>query len=811
VVPATGIRLGRGGVAGLRCVRCVSKLSRIVWQALFAAVICESLAGCAAKDGFSFPAADILDTIRNTDLSARAPAPDRPTGQPGQAGRPLIVPGSPVEAASPGSNGVAPGGPPVVTSAAGVEFNFDNADIQTVARTLVGDTLGLAYVIDPRVQGAVTFASAGPIARKDVLPIFESVLRMSSAAVIHEGSLLKIVPIPDAAGAGANAAGAGQPGFGVTIVPLRYTSAASVARLAENFLTRPGAIRADPARNLLLVQGTSIERQSALDVIAGFDVEWMRGQSVGVYPLKSTTPEIMIQELDRIFQTGENGQGQGAIQFQAISRLNAVLAVAKSQRSLDQVTQWVRRLDRSDPNGITVRTYRLRYANAQQAAKILSDIFLGRSGASAETPASQVAPGVAAGQSRLDSLGSGTFERGTTSGATTQSAVATNQGTPATGTGSRAGDFEGFSTRQGNDTDSGTSPSTGGNGRALLQNVRITADPAANAIVIYSNQEDFRVIERALRDIDRPRLQVAIDATVAEVTLTDDLQYGVQHFFTSGDVGLASDKGSSLLSNSAPTSSSAASTTTSTTSSAAQTVAQTIQTAFLQRVLPGYNLLLGPEAQPRVILSALSTITDVKVLSSPSLVVIDNQPAVLEVGNQIPVTTSTATLLTNPNTPVVNTIEMRATGVILKVLPRVHANGLVQLEIEQEISNVVNPDQQTLTPTISQRRIHSTVAVTSGQTVLLGGLISEQQDKSVAGIPGLNQIKYLGDLFGSTSKNRTRSEIIVFIRPMVIRNGVDAQGVAQEFRQRLESMRGPQSFIESKDPPPAPRPPARRN
>jgi general secretion pathway protein D len=782
---------------------------RVVRQVLFAAAICESLAGCAAKDGFSFPAADILDSIRNTDLSARAPAPDRPAGPPGQAGRPLIVPGSATDTASPGSTGVPPGGPPVVTTAAGVEFNFDNADIQTVSRTLLGDTLGLAYVIDPRVQGAVTFASAGPIARKDVLPIFESVLRMSNAAVIREGSLLKIVPIPEAAGAGAVAAGAGQPGFGVTIVPLRYTSAASVARLAENFLTRPGAIRADPARNLVLVQGTGVERQSALEVIAGFDLEWMRGQSVGVYPLKSTTPEIMIQELDRIFQTGENGQGQGAIQFQAISRLNAVLVVAKSQRSLDQVTQWVRRLDRSDPNGITVRTYRLRYANAQQAAKILSDIFLGRSGASAETPGSQIAPGVAAGQSRLDSLGSGSFERGTTNAATTQSAVATNQGTPATGTGSRAGDFEGFSSRQGSDTDNGASASTGGTGRPLLQNVRITADPAANAIVIYSNQEDFRVIERALRDIDRPRLQVAIDATVAEVTLTDDLQYGVQHFFTSRDVGLGHDNGSSLLSNSAPTSSS--STAGTTTSPAAQTVAQTIQTAFLQRVLPGYNLLLGPEAQPRVILSALSTITDVKVLSSPSLVVIDNQPAVLEVGNQIPVTTSTATLLTNPNTPVVNTIEMRATGVILKVLPRVHANGLVQLEIEQEISNVVNPDQQTLTPTISQRRIHSTVAVTSGQTVLLGGLISEQQDKSVAGIPGLNQIKYLGDLFGNTSRNRMRSEIIVFIRPMVIRNGVDAQGVAEEFRQRLETMRGPQSFIESKDPAPAPRPPTRRN
>jgi general secretion pathway protein D len=347
----------------------------------------------------------------------------------------------------------------------------------------------------------------------------------------------------------------------------------------------------------------------------------------------------------------------------------------------------------------------------------------------------------------------------------------------------------------------------------VFQNVRITADPSANSIVIYSNQEDYRTIERALRDLDRPRLQVAIDATVAEVTLTDDLQYGVQHFFTSGDVGMAPDKGSvGLFPAGAPATSAATTTTTTTpstttgTTTPAQAVAQTVQAAFLQRVLPGFNLLLGPEAQPRVILSALSTITDVKVLSSPSLVVIDNQPAVLEVGDQIPVTTSSATLLTNPNTPVVNTIEMRSTGVILKVLPHIHSNGSVQLEIEQEISNVVNPGQQTLTPTISQRRIHLTVAVTSGQTVLLGGLISEEQDQSKSGIPGLNEIKYLGDIFGNTSKSRHRTEIIVFIRPMVIRNGVDAKSVTEEFRERLETMRSPRSFIEGKDISPAPAP-----
>ena len=780
--------------------------SRISLRVCVAAAICNALIGCSAKDTYSFPAHDILDGIRGADLGARAPAPADPQGSGPAAARPLLVPGADADPAGAGARGrIVEAAPGVVANGAGVEFNFEGADIATVARSLLGDTLGVPFVVDPRVQGSVTFASTGPIARKDVLPILESILRMSGAAVVREGSLVKIVPIPEAAGIGTASFGASQPGFGVSIVPLRFTSATSVARMAENFLSRPGAIRADQARNLLLVQGTSLERQSALDVIATFDVEWLRDQSVGVFPLKSTTPETMIAELEKLFQAGENGQGQGAVQFQPISRMNAVMVVAKSSKTLDRVTQWVRRLDRSDTTGNALRTYRLRYGNAQQVAKVLSDIFVGKGGGAGETPAAQLAPGVAATQSRLDSLG-GTGNLGAGNANAGAGANGGGQGISVGGNtgragGSAGGDLTGFGGQREGEADNGGA--AGNIGRGVFQSVRITADPSANSIVIYSNQEDYRAIERALREIDRPRLQVAIDATVAEVTLTDQLQYGVQHFFTSSDFGAAADKGSVGL---FPATAPATSATTSSSTPNALTIAQT---AFLQRVLPGFNLLLGPEAQPRVILSALSTITDVKVLSSPSLVVVDNQPAVLEVGNQIPVTTSTATLLSNSNTPVVNTIEMRATGVILKVLPRVHANGLVQLEIEQEISNVVNPGQQTLTPTIAQRRIHSTVAVTSGQTVLLGGLISEEQDNSKEGIPGLNQIKYLGDLLGNTSKSRNRQEIIVFIRPVVVRNGVDQQAVTQEFRERLETMRAPREFIEGKDA--APRPPGRRN
>jgi general secretion pathway protein D len=446
-------------------------------------------------------------------------------------------------------------------------------------------------------------------------------------------------------------------------------------------------------------------------------------------------------------------------------------AVSKNPKLLAETTQWVQRLDRSDTTGTTLRTYRLKHGSATRVAKILNDIFVGqRSAATVDQPANQIAPGTESAQSRLDSL-----DRGRTaaarSGSGAQSASASRGSSPI------AAAFEAFSDRKDteDDTSGAASATAGGNApRGTFQNVRITADAANNSIVVYSNQEDYRVIERALRDVDRPRLQVAIEATVAEVTLTDGLQYGIQYFLTSKDVGLASDKGSvGLL-------------------GAAQSAAQS---ALLSRVTPGLNVLLGSEALPRVILNALATITDVKVLSSPSVVALDNQPALLQVGDEIPVTTSTATLLSNSNTPVVNTIEMRNTGVILKVLPHVNANGTIQLEVDQEISNVVNPDQQTLTPTISQRRVHSTVAVTSGQTVLLAGLISEREQQSRSGIPGLRDIKFLGDLFGNTTGTKQRSEIIIFIKTRLIRNSMDAGAVTEEFREKLQMMRSARTVV----------------
>ena len=238
----------------------------------------------------------------------------------------------------------------------------------------------------------------------------------------------------------------------------------------------------------------------------------------------------------------------------------------------------------------------------------------------------------------------------------------------------------------------------------------------------------------------------------------------MQFFLKSQDIGAGTDKGSGLFSTGA--------------------------SQILARTLPGFNFLLGTELEPRLILDALHTVSDVKVLSTPSVVVLDNQVATLQVGDQVPVATASATVLTGTGAPVVNTIDYRNTGVILRVVPRINANGNVLLDVEQEISNVAAGSAGSLTPTVSQRRVKSSIAVASGQTVLLAGLISETTQKNRSGIPLVDQLGELGKLIGSNSKQAQRTELIIFIRPQIIRDGVDAMRIAEELRTKLKGRLG---------------------
>jgi general secretion pathway protein D len=715
---------------------------------------------------------DAVDRVRQADLQPRFPAPSEGANT-GAAGGPRATSyygSAPVEAAAP---------VPTPNGGEGYELNFENTPVVTVAKVILGDILGTGYTIDPRVQGTVTLTSGHPVPKSDVLYVLESALRTSNVALVRERTGYRLVPAPEAVGsAGVDPRRDPEAGYGITVIPLQYVSVQTVTKLLDSFAAKPGAIRADQSRNLLLVQGTAGDRRAALDTVLSFDRDWMRGQSVGIYPIRNTTPEPVMTELEKIIDSGEGGLNQTLVKLQPIARMNAILVVSKKPELLRAVATWINRLDNSETRSTGVKVYRVRYGDARQIARLLNDIFLGSGGGAIDTAANQIAPGAGlSGMSTFDRL-TGASQGSTGVGGSptppTQAPVGTGfggsglvgpGGTPSPTTG--GGPIRGAGTETpavpantlAPGAAAGGGPGGPGGTGAILPGVRITADVVNNALLIYANQENYRIIERAILQLDRPLLQVAIDLTIAEVTLNDKLGYGVQTLLTSANLGLPSGTGQAI--NTA--------------------IAQPLVQAF-----PGANILVGTLANPQIIINALHNYTDVKVLSNPSLVVLDHQVATLQVGDQVPITTGTATVL-SANNAVVNTINYQNTGIILRVVPRINSNGKVTLDIEQEISNV-SPNSQTgsLTPTISQRRVKSSISVVTGQTVLLAGLIAEVQSRARNGIPFLDQIPVLGDAASTLNqKSLARTELIIFIRPQVIRDSVDAASVAEELRSRM--------------------------
>lgn len=711
------------------------------------------LGGClqTATDVGSKDPPNAYDAVRRVDLQPRFPQATRnaDTGQAPAA--PASYFGTPVEAVAMA--------PPVSDSQGGFALNFENTPVGTVAKVVLGDILNVGYVIDPRAQGTISLSSGRPIAKSDMLFVLENALRVNNLVLVRDAVGYRILPATDGTVGGVDRPDANtaiEAGYGLTVIPVQYVSGSTLVKLMEGFASKPGTIRTDPTGKLLLILGTGSERQTAVDTVRNFDVDWLQGQSVGIYPVYNGAPATLVAELEKIMDSGESGLGHNLVKFQAIERQNSVLVVASKAELLRAAALWISRLDKSAVASTGVKVYRVKYGDARQMAALLTNIFTGGGSANLESAANQIAPNSGATTlSTVDRLTGGPM------GGARQDTSPGNA--PAAGQGQGQGQGQGAEAAAAISTAGTLGPlgplGGGGSGNAPLPNVRITADVANNSILVYASEEDYRIIGRALTQLDRPQLQVAIDVTIAEVTLNDQLNYGVQFFLNGGTL---------------------------------QNVATT--SLPISPTLPGFNFVMGNQLSPRVVLNALHQYTDVKILSNPSLVVTDNQPASLEVGDQVPVSTGSATVL-SANNAVVNTIDYQNTGIILHVLPRVNSNGTVRLDIEQEISAVVNDltagsaatttGSTSLTPTISQRKVKSELSVANGQTVLLAGLISETQTVTHSGIPILDRIPVVGDAFGSKNNSIVRTELILFIRPQIIQNGADASVVAEELRSKM--------------------------
>jgi general secretion pathway protein D len=660
----------------------------------------------------------------------------RPRAAPSGAGGPAAAaPSSPVAYyGSPSATGETAA--PQPDASGDYTLDFENTPIAAAAQAVLGDMLKLGYVVDPRAQGTISLSSARPIARKDVLFAFESALKANNLALLRDPVGYRIVPDGDGLTGGVDRADSKdgvEAGYGVTVVPVQFVAADTLIKLMDGFSGKSGAVRSDPSGRMLLVVGSGVERQAAVETIRTFDADWLRGQSVGLYPIHNSSPDAIIAELEKITDSSDGGLSHDMVKFQAMGGQNAVLVVAARPALLRSAGRWIERLDNAPPGGAAVKVYRLRYGDAKQIAELLTKTF-GVSGAATDSAASQIAPG--SGAAPLTNVDRLTGAKPAAAGAATTTSPA-DASAAASPFGALAAKFD----------------SAGAEGGAT---VRITPDIPNNAIVIYAGETMSRTIERAIMQLDRPKLQVAIDVTIAEVTLNDELTYGVQFFFRNHFASIGNATGT---------------------------------TSEISPTLPGFNFMVGNVASPQLILSALHQYTTVKILSNPSLVVVDNEVATLEVGDQVPVSTGSANVL-SANNAVVNTIDYKNTGIILRVLPRVNSNGSVLLDVEQEISSVPNSSGASstttnLTPTISTRKVKSELSVADHQTVLLAGLISETQNGTGSGVPVLDQLPIVGAAFANKDKQVQRTELVLFIRPQIIRTGADAATVAEELRAKM--------------------------
>ncbi len=665
-------------------------------------------------------------------------------------------------------------------------LNFERAEVKDVVHAILNDTLGLNYTMAADVAGLITISSPRPMSRIELLAALETVLTGQGYTMTRNAAGYRITAAATSIG-NVSFGNAQVPGYGVSVVPLRYVSAAVMSKLVSGFVTEADGLRFDTGRNTIIVKGPGPRRQEAVSAILAFDADWMRGQSVSLFELRRARPETVVAELTQLFDTGENGASSGLIQFKPIARLRAVMAMSKNPSLIRRAETFVRKLDGTvEAAEETVFIYKARYRDAKELARIINGLF-GTGNSSLNTNTGPQGGG-------LGGLnGSGQGQSRSFSGGNQGGLNGGNSGYGGLGQGNSGGQNNGGQQNSGADllrarfasaygdtvpnngmADGGSPTALGASSDSLdftrrgngARRVSVSADQANNSVVTYADGETYRKINAALRQLDATPVQVAVNVTIAEVTLTDQLKYGVQYFLDSQSLGLGKNKGSiGLL-------------------SAAAATAGGASNLLSPAAGGGFNFLVGGYSGPDIVLSALDGFTDVKILSSPSLVVLENQPASLQVGDSVPITTTQAQGITVPGAPLVSQVEFRDTGIILNVIPRIGQNDAVTMQIEQEISAVVGASN-TLTPTISKRRVASTISVANGQTVLLAGLISEKQQASRDGIPFLNRLPNVGDLFSSVDNGAQRTELVVFIRPVVVRSGRDAQRVAEDYRGKL--------------------------
>lgn len=624
-------------------------------------------------------------------------------------------------------------------------LNLVNVPIPQAAKTVLGDILKLNYTVSDKLTGGITLQTTTPIDREGLVDAFEATLRANGAVVVKSGSILSILPAADAAVAPRDVAAADQrsgPGMRVLIIPLQHISAAEMKQILDPVQGAGSVLRVDPARNLLVVGGNKSDLANIDELVRVFDVDWMKGMSVGLYPIGNADAEVIAGDLEKVLGLDTGGPLSRMVRVIPNRRMNSVLVVSSKPHELEIARSWLKKLESvagsMEPQ---LFVYKVQNRPTAELADVLHRVITADSGGGAEpTAETAIAPkfetiaSVAGDNSNFSKARTGILAAGKTAGSDQEEPA--NYGSP------------------GSDTPSDQSGPSGraSRGFADLASVRVTADEAKHALLVEALPRQYERIQRILERLDTVSTQVMLEAVIAEVSLSDELKFGVKWYFDSHPSSF----------------------------SFTDAMSGAVGSAF-----PGFSYFFTASSM-KMALDALSSVTKVNVVSAPSLMVLDNRKAVLQIGDSVPIISQTAQSVINPDSPIVNSVEMKDTGVILSVTPRVNDSGSVVLEVEQEVSNVAKTTSSGIdSPTIQQRRVKTTVVVGDGQVVALGGLIQQRDEVGKTQVPLLGNIPVIGAAFGTRDNTITRTELVIFIRPQVARDQSQAHLITEEYRSRI--------------------------
>ena len=642
-----------------------------------------------------------------------------------------------------------------------VTLNFDGADLVEVIHVFARH-LRFNFTVDADVRGAVTLFSGQPVQRGDLLPLFHEVLRIHGAVAVKRGDLYRITNV--AKGAGIVRPGDRRgPGFAMRIAAVRFFSAVAMKQMLTPFLGEGGTILEHTSGNYLVIVDLPSNIRRLVEVMEMIDVEAFADTRMVLYPPRAAAAADLARELSatmRLYASIEAQQDAFAARFLPLPRINQLLIIAYSEAALRYVRHWLQRLDvaaRTPRRRVFIRS--VENVAAEALARVLNQLYAGRSGKTSKAPPRR------SGRIEFPELAG---DRGSAGAVSPSGQAAKRGGSPVAASGPEASLTLDPSTALPGPPATVAAPSRAATALPAKagQGVRVVAEAGTNSLAILATEAQIVEIDEVLARLDVVPRQVLMEVLVAEVTLTDDFAFGVEYALSKGGfVPLAATGGDGDGAESASLG------------------------AGFQALDSGFTSIVAAGRDFRVFVNALMQDARVKVLSSPHLLAVDNRPARIRVGSEQPV--ATGMVVSQEAQATTTTIQFKNVGRMLTIVPRVNAAGLVNLRVRVEVSDVgerVTVGRQSF-DAFNVRDAETTAVLQDGQTLVIGGIITDNRRKTRIGIPLLMELPVLGALFRTDLQRTDRTELVILITPRVIRAPEEGDHATERFLSRVRAVR----------------------